>query len=321
MPLCDPASVDFAAVKIIDALKGPTPAFSFEFFPPKDADGVERLFQTISELRAYEPTYVSVTYGAMGSTRGLTVELVRRIKQEVGIEAMAHLTCVGSTREQIGEVLAELHNGGIENVLPLRGDPPKGQESFVRVPGGFAYASELVSFIRESRPELCLAGACYPEKHPESPSPEVDLECLKRKVDAGVSFLITQLFFDNDDYFRFVERARGVGIHCPIVAGIMPITNVQQVKRFTQMCGARIPEALLARLEAGADEATVRAIGVEHATQQCAGLLAGGAPGIHFYTLNRSTATREILDNLRFEGVAPPTSSGRVGAAPNSVAS
>jgi methylenetetrahydrofolate reductase (NADPH) len=298
-------------MKIRDALQRPEPAFSFEFFPPKDAEGVERLFQTISELRPYEPTYVSVTYGAMGSTRGLTVELVRRIKQEVGIEAMAHLTCVGSTRGEIDVVLKELQAGGIENVLPLRGDPPRGQSSFVRTEGGFSYASELVAFARE-RYDFCLAGACYPEVHPEAESAQVDLEHLKRKVDAGADFLITQLFFDNEDYFRFVERARAQGIHCPIVAGIMPITNVGQIKRFTQMCGARIPRALLARLEAAEDDAqAVRALGVEHATEQCRGLLQSGAPGIHFYTLNRSTATRTILENLRDEGIAPPTSSGR----------
>jgi methylenetetrahydrofolate reductase (NADPH) len=309
-------------VKIIDALKGQKPAFSFEFFPPKDSEGVERLFQTISELHSYEPTYVSVTYGAMGSTRGLTVELVRRIKQEVGIEAMAHLTCVGATKEEIADVLRDLQRGGIENVLPLRGDPPKGQESFVRHEGGFAHASELVKFIRDNlNHDLCLAGACYPEKHPEASSPEVDLDHLKAKVDAGADFLITQLFFDNEDYFRFVERADKAGITCPIVAGVMPITNVSQIKRFTQMCGARIPAALLSRLE-GADDAAVRALGVEHATEQCRGLLKHGAPGIHFYTLNRSTATRGILENLRAEGVAPPTSSSRsYGKPPSSVAS
>lgn len=306
-------------MKIRDALQRPEPAFSFEFFPPKDAEGVERLFQTISELRAYEPTYVSVTYGAMGSTRGLTVELVRRIKQEVGIEAMAHLTCVGSTREEIAAVLDDLRAAGLENVLALRGDPPKGESSFVASAGGFAHASELVAFVEEKY-DFCLAAACYPETHPEAESPEADLEHLKTKVDAGVDFLITQLFFDNDDYFAFVDRARSRGIQCPIIAGIMPITNVGQVKRFTQMCGARIPADLLARLEAAdGDVAAVRALGVEHATRQCRGLLEQGAPGIHFYTLNRSTATRDILDNLRAEGVAPPTSSERlVGVLPNS---
>src|SRR5690554_2849275 len=299
-------------MKISEALQRSEPAFSFEFFPPKDPEGVEGLFQTISELKAYEPTYVSVTYGAMGSTRGLTVELVRRIKQEVGIEAMAHLTCVNSTREEIDAVLQDLRAGGIENVLPLRGDPPRGETTFKRPEGGFAYASELVAFIRE-RYDFCLAGACYPETHPEAPSPEADLQHLKEKVDAGADFLITQLFFDNEDYFAFVERARNAGIHCPIIAGIMPITNVGQVKRFTQLAGTRIPAPLLARLEAAEGDAqAVRAIGSEHASQQCRGLLERGVPGIHFYTLNRSTATRDILDYLRAEGIAPPTSSRQV---------
>lgn len=308
-------------MKIRDALQRPEPAFSFEFFPPKDAEGVEQLFQTISDLRAYEPTYVSVTYGAMGATRKLTADLVRRIKQEVGIEAMAHLTCVAATRDEIAELLDTLAAGGVENVLPLRGDPPRGETSFVRPAGGFAYASELVKFVR-SRYDFCIAGACYPETHPEAPSPEEDLAHLKIKVDAGVDFLITQLFFDNEDYFDFVERARAVGVQCPIVAGIMPITNVGQVKRITQICGTTIPAALLARLEAAeGDPQAVRAIGVEHATAQCRGLLERGVPGIHFYTLNRSTATREILDNLRALGVAPPTSSGRLGGlSPSSAA-
>lgn len=300
-------------MKIRDALGGLEPIFSFEFFPPKDAEGVDRLFRTISELRPYEPTFVSVTYGAMGSTRGLTVDLVRRIKREVGIEAMAHLTCVGATREEIDVVLAELEASSIENVLALRGDPPQGETRFVPPEGGFAYASELVAFIRQ-RYDFCLAGACYPEKHPEAESLEADLEHLKIKVDAGVDFLITQLFFDNDDYFSFVERARRIGIQCPIVAGIMPITNVGQIKRFTEKIGARIPKQLLARLEkVDGDPQAVRAVGVDHATRQCRALLEQGAPGIHFYTLNHSTATREVLENLRSLGVAPPSSSERAG--------
>ena len=293
-------------MKIVDALRKPTPAFSFEFFPPKDEEGVARLFDTIAELKSYAPTYVSVTYGAGGSTRNLTVDLVRRIKEEIGIEAMAHLTCVGATSEELAEVLDSLARAGVENVLPLRGDPPRGESSFVRTAGGFGYASELAGFIR-GKYDFCLAGACYPEMHPESASLDSDLDSLKRKVDAGVDFLITQLFFDNADYFRFVERIRALGIDVPVIAGIMPVTNVAQVKRFTQMCGAAIPSELLARLEATSedDRATVRAIGVEHATRQCEELIRGGAPGIHFYTLNRSLATREILDNLRASGAAP----------------
>jgi methylenetetrahydrofolate reductase (NADPH) len=283
----------------ITSLLGHSPAFSFEFFPPKDEDGVARLFQTIAELRPYEPAYVSVTYGAGGSTRRLTVELVRRIKREVGIEAMAHLTCVGATSQELGEVLGELVRGSIENVIALRGDPPRGERTFVRHPGGFANASELIHFIRE-RHDLCLAAACYPETHTEAESAEADLTHLKAKVDAGADFLITQLFFDNTDYFRFVDRARRAGIAVPIVAGIMPVTNLSQIKRFTAMCGSRLPDELVQKLEAAGDNAdAVRAVGVEHATAQCRDLLERGAPGIHFYTLNRSPATREILDRLR----------------------
>lgn len=285
-------------MKIVERL-GKEPAFSFEFFPPKDAAGVDRLFETIAELEKYRPAYVSVTYGAGGSTRRLTVELVRRIKREAGIEAMAHLTCVGATRAELVSVLDELKASGVENVIALRGDPPKGQTQFVRTEGGFSNAVELIALARQQH-DFCIAAACYPEKHPEAPDAATDLLRLKAKVDAGAQFLITQLFFDNRDYFEFVKRARGAGIAVPIVAGIMPVTNVSQIKRFTALCGSSIPAALLGRLEgAGADEEAVRAIGVDYATAQCRELLAGGAPGIHFYTLNRSLATRHILDRLR----------------------
>jgi methylenetetrahydrofolate reductase (NADPH) len=285
-------------MKIADRL-GRVPVFSFEFFPPKDAEGVERLFETIAELKPYEPGYVSVTYGAGGSSRRLTVELVRRIKHEVGIEAMAHLTCVGATREELGVVLDELRAGGIENVIALRGDPPRGSTTFVKTDGGLGQAAELVALIR-ARYDFCVAAACYPEKHLEAIDAESDLAYLKAKVDAGADFLITQLFFDNADYFRFVERARKAGIEVPIVAGIMPITNLSQIKRFTALCGATIPAALLAACEGcSTDNDAVRALGVEHATAQCRDLIAQGVPGIHFYTLNRSLATRHVLDRLR----------------------
>jgi methylenetetrahydrofolate reductase (NADPH) len=284
-------------MKIIDKLKG-GPAFSFEFFPPKNQEGVDRLFATIKELEVHSPTYVSVTYGAGGSTRRLTVDLVSRIKREVGLEAMAHLTCVGANRGEVNEVLEQLQSAGVDNVLPLRGDPPGGARQFVRTEGGFGQAAELVQFIRQDY-DFCLAGACYPEVHPEAESAEKDLCYLKQKVDAGLDFLITQLFFDNADYFAFVKRARQIGIHVPIIAGIMPITNLSQVKRFTKMCGAKIPSELLARLEATAGETDqVRAIGVKHATSQCRELILEGAPGIHFYTLNRSRATRDVLGSL-----------------------
>ncbi len=285
-------------MKITDLL-GKSPAFSFEFFPPKDEEGVSRLFQTIAELKPYAPAYISVTYGAGGSTRRLTIDLVQRIKREVGIEAMAHLTCVGASQSELLAVLDELVRGNIENVIALRGDPPRGEQAFARHEGGLAYGSELVRLIRE-RYELCIAAACYPEKHTEAVDAETDLQHLKTKVDAGADLLITQLFFDNADYFRFVERARRAGISVPIIAGIMPITNLAQIKRFTAMCGSRIPATLLQRLDAVGDNAdAVRAIGVEHATAQCRDLVASGVPGIHFYTLNRSRATRDILDRLR----------------------
>jgi methylenetetrahydrofolate reductase (NADPH) len=292
-------------MKIRDALGLKAPCFSFEFFPPKDEAGTALLFDALKELHPYRPAYVSVTYGAGGSTRAATVDLVRRIKHEVGIEAMAHLTCVGSTREEIHAVLSQLRGVGVENVLVLRGDPPKGQSSFVATAGGFQHASELAAFVRQSGFDFCLAAACYPEGHTEAVSLDADLEHLKTKVDAGIDFLITQLFFDNSDYFRFVERARKAGISVPILAGLMPVTNVAQLKRFTQMCGAKIPGALLQRLEPHEEDRTqIRAIGVEHATRQAEELLAQGAPGLHFYTLNRSLATREILDNLRQSGRA-----------------
>jgi methylenetetrahydrofolate reductase (NADPH) len=285
-------------MKIVERL-GNGPAFSFEFFPPKDAAGVDRLFETIAELEPYRPDYVSVTYGAGGSTRRLTLDLVRRIKRDTGIEAMAHLTCVGATKDELATVLDEFRESGVENVIALRGDPPRGQTQFVKTEGGFANAVELIRLARV-RHDFCIAAACYPEKHLEAADAEIDLAHLKAKVDAGVEFLVTQLFFDNRDYFGFVERARAIGIRVPIIAGIMPITNLSQTKRFTALCGARIPAGLLAKLEASAhDEDAVRAIGVDYATAQCRELVSGGVPGIHFYTLNRSLATRHILDRLR----------------------
>jgi len=286
-------------VTLPNILAGATPCFSFEFFPPKDDEGVERLLRTVAELRPYEPGYVSVTYGAGGSSRRLTVDLVKRIKEETGIETVAHLTCVGSSRHEIAGVLDELATGGIESVLALRGDPPRGKTVFTPAENGFRYATELVGFIEANYP-FSIAGACYPEKHPEAPSMDEDLAHLREKVDAGAEVLVTQLFFDNADYFRFVARARAIGIDVPIVPGLMPITNLSQIKRFTATCGATIPTGLLAALEAtGGDPDRVVEIGVAHAVSQSEGLLAGGAPGIHFFTLNRSNATRRVLEAIR----------------------
>jgi methylenetetrahydrofolate reductase (NADPH) len=275
------------------------PVFSFEFFPPKTEEGERNLREALWALRELEPDFVSVTYGAGGSTRGLTLELTKWIKQELGIEAVAHLSCVGATRDELCVILDSLVEAGIENVLALRGDPPRGETSWTPHPGGLNYSSELASLISD-RYSACVGAACFPEVHPEAPDLASDLRFLKAKVDAGASFLITQVFLDNDAYFRFVDEARAVGIDVPIIPGIMPITNVAQIKTITGMCGASIPPALLRQLEARAPFAgEVLELGVSYATLQCAELLARGAPGIHFYTLNRSPATRAILAALR----------------------
>lgn len=277
------------------------PTVSFEFFPPRDEVGFWDLYRTVEALRPLTPDFVSVTYGAGGGTRRKTLDLVARIKSDIGLEPMAHMTCVGASRNEIAGILDELVIKGVENVLALRGDPPEGTSAFTPVPGGFRYANELVTFIRE-RYRFCVGAACYPEGHTEAPTLDIDLENLKRKVDAGVHFLISQLFFDNDAFYRFRDRAERAGIHVPILAGIMPILSVKQVKRFTQMCGAAIPRDLLHRIESVEDDnEAVRHVGMFHATQQCLGLLACGVAGIHFYTLNRSTATRAIYQYIRGE--------------------
>ncbi len=281
-------------------LQGEMPSYSFEFFPPKSPEGVAALFATLKDLADLSPTFVSVTYGAGGSTRDLTADLVTRIRKETGIEAMAHLTCVGHSRQELGAMLDRFREAGIENVLALRGDPPQGQSQFVPAPDGFAHASELVAFIRGRNEPFSVGAACYPEGHIECPSREKDLEHLRRKVAAGVDFLITQVFYDNAFYFDFVERARRAGIRVPIVPGLMPITTISQIDRITRMCGATIPRRLELELEKRkANPEAVVELGVAHATVQCVELLARGAPGIHFYTLNRSPSTRAIVSALR----------------------
>ncbi len=286
-------------MRIRDILDQQQPALSFEFFPPTTDIGFWDLYRTIESLKPLDPSYVSVTYGAGGGTRKKTVDLVKRMKNDIKIESMAHLTCVGSTKQEIAAVVDDLKTHGMENVLALRGDPPQGQETFEATDGGFAHANELVSFIRD-RHAFCIGAACYPEKHPESPDAQTDLDNLKRKVDAGVDFLITQLFFANDDFFAFRDRAAAAGIDVPIIAGIMPIQSVKQVKKFTQMCGARIPDDLLEKIEAVEDDPeAVRHVGSYYATEQCNALIDGGVAGIHFYTLNKSTITRAIFQQIK----------------------
>src|SRR5581483_11757544 len=268
-------------------------------FPPKTDAGERVLGLALESLRQLDPAFVSVTYGAGGSSRGRTLDLTKWIKQELGIEAMAHLSCVGCTREELVEILDDMRAAVIENVLALRGDPPRGVECWEPHPGGLSYSTELAALINGGY-RACIGGACFPEIHPEAPDLAHDLRFLKEKVEAGVSFLITQLFFDNELYFGFVEEARAAGIDVPILPGIMPITDVKQIKTITGMCGATIPEALLGQLELRAgDPDAVLQLGVSYATLQCAELLARGAPGIHFYTLNRSPATRAILSALK----------------------
>jgi methylenetetrahydrofolate reductase (NADPH) len=275
------------------------PSFSFEFFPPKSDAGERVLGLALESLRQLEPSFVSVTYGAGGTSRGRTLELTKWIKQELGIEAMAHLSCVGSTREELSAVIADMRQAGIENVLALRGDPPRGETDWTPHPGGLRYSTELAALIHSDH-DICIGGACFPEIHPEAPDLAHDLRFLKDKVDNGVSFLITQLFFDNELYFRFVEEARAAGIDVPILPGVMPITDLRQIKTITGMCGATIPQPLREALEwRSHDPDAVRELGVSYATLQCAELLARGAPGVHFYTLNRSHATRAILSALR----------------------
>ena len=286
-------------MRVVDAFESGTPTFSFEFFPPRTPEGVDNLFATIAALRELAPTYVSVTYGAGGSTRELTLELVTRIKRETGIEAVAHLTCVGATRAELEATVGRLVEAGIENVLALRGDPPRGETTFQVTEGGLAYGAELVELLREVD-GLCVGAACYPEGHVEATDLVADVAHLRRKVNAGAEYLITQLFFTNEQYFAFVARARAAGIDVPIVPGIMPITNLDQIERFTSMCGASIPRDLARGLDARRDDPqAVLDLGVAYATAQCADLLRRGAPGIHFYTLNRSPATRAILSALR----------------------
>ncbi len=276
-----------------------SPVFSFEFFPPKDEEGFQSLFETIEKLKPADPAFVSVTYGAGGSTRAKTVELVGKIKNEIGIESMAHLTCVGHQKDEIVSVLESLQVCGIENILALRGDPPKGEEKFVKTEGGFGYANELVSFIK-SKFSFCIGAACYPEGHIECADLQKDMDNLKRKVDSGVDFLITQLFFDNKHYNDFICRAEKEGISIPIIPGIMPILNLKQSQRFTKMCGASLPDSLLSTFDGYQDNPEkVREIGINHAFEQCRDLLKSGAPGIHFYTLNKSKATLAILEKLR----------------------
>ncbi len=275
------------------------PVFSFEFFPPKTEEGERNLRNTLDHLRVDDPDFVSVTYGALGSTRDRTLQTVKYIKQELEVEAMAHFTCVGATREELSETLSEMEAAGVDNVLALRGDPPQGESEWKPTPGGLKYSTELIELLHE-RFDFAVGAAAFPEVHPEAESPGADIRFLKAKQDAGASFLITQLFFDNELYFDFVARARDGGVTVPIIPGIMPVTSVQNIKKITELSNAVLPDGFRRELERREDDTdAVQDLGVSYSALQCADLLSRGAPGIHFYTLNRSPATRAILAALR----------------------
>ncbi|HEY6771829.1 MAG TPA: methylenetetrahydrofolate reductase [NAD(P)H] [Solirubrobacterales bacterium] len=287
-------------MRIDEILASSRPVFSVEFFPPKTEEGRETLFETVEVLRKLGPSFFSVTYGAGGATREGTVEITREIRDEHGVEAMAHLSCVGETTESLTEIVNEIADAGIENILALRGDPPRGQADFEQPDGGLGSAADLTGMIGETHPELAIGGACFPEVHPEAASMEADIAYLKTKVDNGASFLITQLFYDNRSYFDFVPAARAAGIDVPIIPGIMPMTRYKQIARIAELCEARVPDPLSEAMEAAdGNEQAEFGIGVAYAAQQCAELLREGAPGIHFYALNRWPATRAILAALQ----------------------
>jgi methylenetetrahydrofolate reductase (NADPH) len=273
--------------------------FSFEFFPPKTDAGYRALYRTIEDLKRLDPAFVSVTCHSAGQNRTRTAELVIRIQRELGITAAAHMTCTGQTQEELALTLAELEAAGIENVLALRGDPPRGRADFTPPPDGLASAAELTGFISESY-GFTIGGACFPEVHPEAESLDADLDYLKSKVEAGARFLITQLFFDNRAYFDFVAAARERGIDVPIIPGVIPIASFGQVVRICALCDASIPDDLNSAMEElGGDEEAEALLGVAYAARQCDELLAAGAPGIHFYALNRAPGTRAVLAALR----------------------
>jgi methylenetetrahydrofolate reductase (NADPH) len=285
-------------MRIGDLLRSRRPCISFEFFPPKTDAGVETLMATVRSLRILNPGFVSVTYGAGGSSRVRTLEVVKRIKSELEIDPMAHVTCVGSTRDELRALLRELEAAGIENIMALRGDAPKGSDRFIATEGGFRYATDLIAMLADEFSFSIGAGA-YPEKHPEAHNTDADIRVAALKVAVGAEFLVTQFFFNNEDYFAYVDRLRSAGIDVPVIPGIMPITSYQSIATMMKMNGGRIPQRLLAELEARADEPeAVVELGVAFMALQCRELLARGAPGLHFYTLNKSHATRAVVSAL-----------------------
>lgn len=287
-------------MKVIEAITHPRPTLSFEFFPPRTPEQEKHLFEVISELKKFDPDFVSITYGALGSTRDRTFHWAREIKNNFKIEPVAHLTCVAASRGEILEQLDELENSGIENILALRGDPPEGEKEFVPPEDGFRYAKDLVAFIKGRKPGFCLGVAGFPEGHRDAPNLDEDTRRLKEKIEAGGEFVITQLFFDNRHFFGLKERCAKAGIDVPIIPGIMPITSLKQIKKMTDICGATIPAPLLKKIEEhGEDKEAVEELGVEQAVAQCKELLKTGAPGIHFFVMNQAGPISGILKQLK----------------------
>jgi len=283
-------------MKVADAYQPGKLGISFELFPPKSEAGEQAMFNHLRTLMEFEPQFVTCTYGAGGSTRDKTLDIVERVRQDWQMTVAAHLTCVGCTIDELRDFLRDAAARGVENIVALRGDPPRGDDSFKPVPGGLRYANELVALIRAEFPDFGVAVAGYPEKHQECPTMEEDLTNLKRKVDAGGDVVITQLFYDNADFFRFRDACDSTGINVPIVPGVLPITSLAQIRRITSMCGARLPKGLVGKLDACVDDADEQVrVGVDHATLQVQGLIDAGVPGIHFYVLNKSEATSAVL--------------------------
>jgi len=286
-------------MRVHDAYQPDRVALSFELFPPKNDAAEVELFHQLRDLVTFEPSYITCTYGAGGSTRAKTLDVIERVRREFGLPVASHLTCVGSTVDDLRGYLTEAWQRGVTNIVALRGDPPKGETQFQAVDGGLRYANELVDLIHREFAQFGVAVAGYPEKHIEATNLDVDMVNLKRKVDAGADVIITQLFYDNDDFFRFRDHCHRLGIRIPIVPGVLPVTNLAQIRRITSMCGAKLPEGLITGLEGCEDRVEEQfGVGVEHATRQVQGLIDAGVPGIHFYVLNKSAATSQVLANV-----------------------
>lgn len=286
-------------MQIRDLLRQQQPCFSFEFFPPRTPESAEQLYKTMVDLVLLRPSYASVTYGAGGSTRELTHGLIIRIHEHTGLTVVSHMTCVGSTKADIGEILREYQEHGIDNIMALRGDPPKGETSFRQPEGGFAHAGDLVAFVRGSFPTMGIGVAGFPEGHPETPNRLIEMDYLKAKVDAGADYICTQLFFDNRDFYDFCERCEIAGITVPIIAGIMPVASLKGMRRMAELAlGARFPARLIKSLVRAKDDEYVERVGIHWATEQVRDLIDHGVKGVHFYTLNRSKATLTIYETL-----------------------